>query len=150
MTAPAAATLTKLDEVRVAGHDYALCFARLCTSLLAIHRDTSFPHSFLSDIVRRLFNWLFGRHAASLWNAPFVEKRDDLTSASSALAHDERSRELRARDEQIDQALSAIRALAAVLARQAAKEDDAMERKADGSPSVPRASPDISADPGSS
>jgi hypothetical protein len=78
-----------------------------------------------------------------------VENRDDHFSAPSTLVHDERSRELRARDEQIDQALAAILALAAVLARQAAKEDDAMERTADGSPSVPRASPDISADSGS-
>lgn len=75
-----------------------------------------------------------------------MENRDDLASASSSLALDERGRELRARDEQIDQALSAIRELAAVLARQAAREDDVMERKADGSASVPRASPDVSAE----
>ncbi len=77
-----------------------------------------------------------------------MKNLDDPASDSSSLAHDERSRERCARDEQIDQALSAVRALAAVLARQAAKEDDAMERKVDVSPSVPRASPKMSADSG--
>lgn len=77
-----------------------------------------------------------------------MKNRDDLASTSSTLTLDEWSAELRGRDEQTEQALSAIRALAAVLARQAAKDDDDMERKAEGSAPMPRVSPDATAQSG--
>jgi antitoxin (DNA-binding transcriptional repressor) of toxin-antitoxin stability system len=68
-----------------------------------------------------------------VWETLIVANKGQPIADLSGLALDDARPGQYLRDEQVDRAMSCIRALALVLARQAAREDDAIERNAVGS-----------------
>lgn len=79
-----------------------------------------------------------------VWETLIVANKVQSIADLSSLALDDARPGQHLRDEQFDRAMSCVRALALVLARQAAREDDAIDRNAVGSAPVSPDTPDTS------
>ncbi|MEQ1698201.1 MAG: hypothetical protein ABL901_20415, partial [Hyphomicrobiaceae bacterium] len=106
-----------------------------CTRLHPIHRDTSFRGIWPSGTLKRPFAWQFS--AVRYRVGASVSPEDLPAEETTNTGQTESGADARLQSAQIQRALASIRALAIVLARQAAREDDATERKAADSEADP-------------
>jgi hypothetical protein len=119
-----------------ASHCHHAALARTYAKLRAFHRDASFPQPAQRVTLRRLLARPVVGFASMVWETLIVANKVQPIADLSSLALDDARPGQQLRDEQVDRAMSCIRALAVALARQAAREDDANERNAVGSAGI--------------